>query len=406
MHEPPTLAESIRRRADQFTFVCTLLAVTLPVISIAASQIFLLLASIGFLLEWVLNKGAKPNFPPIKVPLLLFMATTFVAYLLSPEPQIGSPPLRKFVLFVIILLVVNKLSKPRVIQTYHALFTIGVVAAGFSICQYIFRFRGSIDNRLTGFMGHWMTLSGEMMLVFMALATYFVFLNPAKKIPWSVAFCVVGISLALTLTRSVWMATLAGLVVILWLRHPHWKTLALTAMACTLLFLGAPQFLRDRVRSIFDMQDPSNYARAVIWKAGWRMVKAHPWTGVGPQRVFKVFYDYHPHSNDRTRDGFFPVHMHNNLLQFAAERGIPCALAWLWLMLKMAWDHWSGFRKAKGESETQAIRAIGVVSVFVLFLAGLFEFNFGDSEVLMIFLFLVSAPYAVAPDVSKGISAS
>src|SRR5437867_13317005 len=117
---------SIRQKADQFTFVCTLLAVALPVISIAASQIFLLFASLGFLFEWALNKGAKPYFPPIKVPLLLFMATTFVAYLLSPEPQIGSPPLRKFVLFVIILLVVNKFSRQRVIQTYHALFIMGV----------------------------------------------------------------------------------------------------------------------------------------------------------------------------------------------------------------------------------------------------------------------------------------
>jgi putative inorganic carbon (HCO3(-)) transporter len=98
--------------------------------------------------------------------------------------------------------------------------------------------------------------------------------------------------------------------------------------------------------------------------------------------------------------------MHNNLLQFAAERGIPCALAWLWLMLKIAWDHWRGFRQAKPETEAQAIRAIGLVSVFVLFLAGLFEFNFGDSEVLMIFLFLVSAPYAVAHDASKEISSS
>ena len=31
----------------------------------------------------------------------------------------------------------------------------------------------------------------------------------------------------------------------------------------------------------------------------------------------------------------------------------------------------------------------------MLFVAGLFEFNFGDSEVLMVFLFLVSAPYAL-----------
>jgi O-antigen ligase len=147
--------------------------------------------------------------------------------------------------------------------------------------------------------------------------------------------------------------------------------------------------------SVFDSQNPSNYARLAIWKAGLRMIEAHPWVGVGPQRVSRVFYDYHPNSNDRYRYGFFPVHMHNNLLQLAAERGIPCALAWLWLILKIAMDHWRGFRRDEGGTQTQTIYAVGFISVVVLFLAGLFEFNFGDSEVLMIFLFLVSAPYAV-----------
>src|SRR5215470_1763541 len=143
--------ESTTEKADQFTFACTLLAVTLPVISIAASQIFLLLASLSFLVEKVLSRTARLYFPPIKIPLLLFMATTLMAYLFSPEPQIGSPPLRKFVLFVIILLVVNKFSRRRVIQTYYALFAAGFVAAGFSIFQYLFFLRGPVENRLTGF---------------------------------------------------------------------------------------------------------------------------------------------------------------------------------------------------------------------------------------------------------------
>ena len=39
-------------------------------------------------------------------------------------------------------------------------------------------------------------------------------------------------------------------------------------------------------------------------------------------------------------------------------------------------------------------------------LAGLFEFNFGDSEVLMVFLFLVSAPYALGPTPGKRVGTS
>jgi O-antigen ligase len=387
--------EPIKRRVDEATFFLTMLAVVLPVFSIAAAQGFLFLAFLSFLFEKGIRRETGISFPPLKAPLLLFMVFTLLAYLCSPEPEIGSPPLRKFVLFVIIILVVNDFSKPRLFQTYQALFTAGFIAAGFSIYQYFFLSRGAVTDRLTGFMGHWMTLSGEMMLVFVALAAYFIFARPSPKLLWWIALGVVGLSLTLTLTRSVWVATIVGLLTLLWMRCYHWKSLAVVPLCLVLLLSMAPRVFRERMWSVFDSQNPSNYARLAIWKAGLRMIEAHPWVGVGPQRVSRVFYDYHPNSNDRYRYGFFPVHMHNNLLQLAAERGIPCALAWLWLILKIAMDHWRGFRRDEGGTQTQTIYAVGFISVVVLFLAGLFEFNFGDSEVLMIFLFLVSAPYAV-----------
>ena len=87
--------------------------------------------------------------------------------------------------------------------------------------------------------------------------------------------------------------------------------------------------------------------------------------------------------------------MHNNLLQFAAERGIPCAVAWLWLLMRIGIDHYRGFRRARLPSLEKSIFAVGFLNVLALFLAGLFEFNFGDSEVLMVFLFLVSSPYVL-----------
>lgn len=372
-----------------------MLAAVLPLLSIAASQICLTLAFICFVTGTLLERKFDIAFPPIKLPLLLFMVTTFVAYWASPETAIGAPPLRKFVLFVIIPLVVNQFTTERVFRTYHLMFIVGGISASFSIYQYLFLSKGSVEARLTGFMGNWMTHSGEMMLVFLSLAAYLVFVNPNRKPLWALGFVVLGISLALTLTRSVWIATVAGLFVILLMKRFHWKNMVVIGLALGVLVLVAPDLVQKRVKSILDPEDPSNYARLAIWKAGWKMVKAHPWVGVGPQRVSKVFYDYHPVPSDRWRDGFFPVHMHSNLLQFAAERGIPCALAWLWLIFKIASDHRSGFRRSMSQSDEKTIHAIAFVSVLSFFLAGLFEFNFGDSEVLMIFLFLVSAPYAV-----------
>jgi O-antigen ligase len=262
-----------------------------------------------------------------------------------------------------------------------------------AIVQYFFLARNTIGHRVTGFMGHWMTLSGELMLVLICLADYLVFASSKRRWLWFLLLSTLSFSLALTMTRSVWIATVTGLILLLFMRHFRLRILLIAAVSATLMGLLAPDSVEKRMKSVINSNDPSNYARTSIWRAGLRMVEAHPWLGVGPQRVYRVFYDYHPHPEDRYRSGFFPVHLHNNLLQFAAERGIPCALAWLWLMVKLASDHWAGFRHPDTTLEMQSIYAIGFLSVVVLFIAGMFEFNFGDSEVLMIFLFLVSAPY-------------
>ncbi|MDE2758080.1 MAG: O-antigen ligase family protein [Acidobacteriota bacterium] len=386
-----------RSHLDSIVFGSTTLAVVFPVISIAVSQTFLGLAILGFLLDRLLNRRTILRFPPVKLPLLLFIGATLVSWLASPEPGIGLPPIYKFWLFAIILLVANYFSRTRVGRAFQALFAAGLVAAGFALAQYLVPSLGSVDGRLTGFMGHWMTLSGGLMLVFLAMLGTLLFSAPRRPALWMVAVCFLGVTLLLTLTRSVWIASLACLLVAAWLRFPTLKTVLVSGAGILILVVCLPDSLQKRLASIWDPAHPSNAARLEIWKTGMQMVQAHPWFGVGPQRVSEVFFDYHPDPGARQRGGFFWIHMHNNLLQFAAERGIPCALAWLWLILRMGRDHWLGFRRARLPSLEKSVHAGGFLSLLALFVAGLFEFNFGDSEVLMVFLFLVSAPYALVP---------
>ena len=386
-----------RSRLDPIVFGLTTLAVVFPVISIAVSQTFLGLAILGFLLDCLLNRRTVLRFPPVKLPLLLFVGTTLASWLASPEPGIGLPPIYKFWLFAIILLVANYFPKRRVGWALQALFAAGLVAAGFALVQYLVPSLGSVDGRLTGFMGHWMTLSGGLMLVFLAMLAHLLFSAPERRPLWMAAVCFLGVALLLTLTRSVWIASLAGLLVAAWLRFPTLKTVLVSGAGVLVLAACLPDSLQQRLASIWDPAHPSNAARLEIWRTGVQMVQANPWFGVGPQRVSKVFFDYHPDPGARQRGGFFWIHMHNNLLQFAAERGVPCALVWLWLILRMGRDHWLGFRRARLPSLEKSVHAGGFLSLLALFVAGLFEFNFGDSEVLMIFLFLVSAPYALGP---------
>jgi O-antigen ligase len=96
-------------------------------------------------------------------------------------------------------------------------------------------------------------------------------------------------------------------------------------------------------------------------------------------------------------------HMHNNALQIAAETGIPGLLLWLWFMVRLAWDALRCYRdanartaSAEGTTDREALLAssAALAAWIALMIAGIAEYNFGDSEVLTFFLFIAGAPYA------------
>jgi hypothetical protein len=68
-------------------------------------------------------------------------------------------------------------------------------------------------------------------------------------------------------------------------------------------------------------------------------------------------------------------------------------------MLRLAWDAFVVYRATAAKPSDQSQEAL-MVSIAALgswgalMVSGLFEYNFGDSEVLTLFLFFMSAPYA------------
>ena len=85
-------------------------------------------------------------------------------------------------------------------------------------------------------------------------------------------------------------------------------------------------------------------------------------------------------------------HLHNVPLQIAAERGLPALAVWLWFIVALARDLWT----LPSASRERELAATAMATVVALLTAGLFEYNFGDSEVLMLFLTIVTLPAAAA----------
>jgi len=116
------------------------------------------------------------------------------------------------------------------------------------------------------------------------------------------------------------------------------------------------------------------------------MIRAHPLLGVGPNMVQRVYADYRgPDAVEKINP-----HLHNVPLQIAAERGLPALAIWIWFVVAVVRDLWTRFRR--GENAFLAAAALACVTA--LLTAGLFEYNFGDSEVLMLFLIVITLPAA------------
>jgi putative inorganic carbon (HCO3(-)) transporter len=129
--------------------------------------------------------------------------------------------------------------------------------------------------------------------------------------------------------------------------------------------------------SSFDTRQSSNFDRIRMWQGGVEIIKDYPMLGVGPGNMKEIYPLYRKPDAPRFR---IP-HLHNNLIQLWAERGVLALAAYLLLnalFLRECARAWRGPDAQYAE--------IGVAVAVGLFVAGLFEFNFGDTEVFLALL--------------------
>jgi O-antigen ligase len=362
-------------------------------LSITFIELFLVLAvATAMALGPRLRLAPWPRFPVVLYPLLAFVFWSILSALVSRDPVLSLLNLKKLFLFALVPAILLLWDRPgQFTATLGMTFAAGGISAAFAIGQ-LFNHHGQAF-RIHGLMGHHMTFSGQMMLLLGAMAILLT--RDRLRRSWRVwplagmmALC--GAALVLTLTRSSWLGLAAGCVVALTLLRPRWL-LPVSVLALA-IFLVSPEFVQDRFRHFFDTAEAGNAARIDMLHTGLRIVRDRPLFGVGPRMIEQSVYDYG--ANPKILPCFYQ-HLHNNVIQLAAERGIPALAFWIWFMLQVVWDHgrWFLRLRSSGRTEDLAYPALALTAVTSLCVAGLFEFNFGDSEVLALFLTLVAGAY-------------
>jgi hypothetical protein len=79
-------------------------------------------------------------------------------------------------------------------------------------------------------------------------------------------------------------------------------------------------------------------------------------------------------------------------MQIAAERGLPALAVWIWFIVAVARDLFARVQHRTGV--TRALAAGALASLCAMLGAGFFEYNFGDSEFLMLLLVVITLPFA------------
>jgi O-antigen ligase len=165
------------------------------------------------------------------------------------------------------------------------------------------------------------------------------------------------------------------------------KILYIAIPGLILLVFILPASVKGRVTSIFDMKNETNRDRFYMFKAGINIFKDYPLTGVGAANLEKIYDDYKPAEAKLSNP-----HLHNNFLQVLAERGI---FAMMSLLAAFASIIIVLVKKIKNSIGFEKMVATGVLFAFIGFLvAGLFEYNFGDTEIKFMLFYFLSIPFA------------
>jgi O-antigen ligase len=352
--------------------------------SIAAAQILLTVAIACWFLLVVLERE-RLAVPRFFWPLVAYAALTLVSAAFSPEPRLSLLACKQMVLFLIVPLVYRFATGAKATLMVTTIVSFAAASAAVGIFQYGILHYDNLGQRPQGTLGHYMTYSGLLMLV-IGVALARVLFGRRERMWAALVMPALAVAVVVTFTRSSAVGACAAAALLLSLKD--FRLLAVLPVVAAMFFAVAPAALAGRFISTFDLKDPTNRDRLAMLREGEHMIRTHPMVGVGPNMVQVVYSEYRvPDAVETTNP-----HLHNVPLQIAAERGLPALAAWLWFVVGLIVALATRFR----DPDQRFLAAAALAAVVSMLAAGMFEYNFGDSEFLMLFLSVITLPFAAA----------
>ncbi len=352
----------------------------------------------GILLAaWLLEMRRQGRWAPSLSSPIVWMAgllalLTALSTLFSRDPAASVRHLAGVSLLLLLPIAMDILDEPRKVRmVFLALSANAVVLSLIGFWQFAHG-GDDMEKRITATLSNWMTFSGLTMIAG-CLLLGFAFEERGRRRWLGIAAAIPFAAMILTFTRNAYVGALAAVTLYLLVRRPRGLFLLLPALL--VLFLVVPPEVRTRFASIASLRERTNRDRIAMMHAGLRMIRESPVFGVGPEMVQRYYTLY----RDEDAPQWHIPHLHNNTLQIAAANGVFAAAAYLVLMF-LFFSRAIALLRREGRPDRAALLAGALLAGTALFIAGFFEYNFGDTEVEMATLLVLAVPFspAVRPD--------
>ncbi|ETX07966.1 MAG: hypothetical protein ETSY2_08190 [Candidatus Entotheonella gemina] len=381
------------RQAKMWPTVCRLTDIALALslcfatVSISLMQAAYIVAIACWLLQLYLNPHRLHL--PLLIPVCGFALASLLSTFTAAHPWPSLIESRNLFEWLVFYLAIDTLrSEARATLLVRLLIASATVMAFYGLWQ-VFEYGSTF--RIAGTIGY-MTLGGQLLLICTLVLSQLLFHPPSRHWFWLIpALIILLMTLAGTQTRNAWLGFIAACLILLSLRHRVFL-LGLPVL-CVLVFVFAPPAVQNRIRSFGNLQDITVQQRLSMWRSGARITRDHPWTGVGMGVMREMEIRYRP-SDAPMRPEESWGHLHNNAVQIAAERGLIGLSCWIAIWGVFLWRGWYVYRQSGSPGGRDTALVAGSLACVIGFLAGgMFEYNFGDSEVVTPLYFIMALPF-------------
>lgn len=224
--------------------------------------------------------------------------------------------------------------------------------------------------------------------------------KPALRALFTVILIALAMTIFATQTRRAIAGLAAGCFVALQLLAGKRMRILATAALGVLLLVATFWIQHTRGLSWIGVHDAGTQYRVLMWQDGLRLIRQHPWFGVGMGTTFNHWQEW----NIRAYALYHVQwHFHSDYVQIAVERGLPALAAWLWFLVANFIFLHGLLRRVRTRSRFATGVVAGVLAGFVAYLVtSLVEYCLIDETLVMLLFSLFGM--AVAIDHMLGIS--